>query len=104
MKFIEDYLTELFGVDVCDVNLNYAEPTNIIMSYSFGDDEYAAYRGTRETIVVAIVPFLVGVARGWVSAHGTVAEECKRLGGFFVGKEVFKCVEISKNIKEISDE
>lgn len=39
-----------------------------------------------------------------VSAHGMVAEECRRLGGFFVGKEVFKCVEISENIKEISDE
>ena len=55
-------------------------------------------------VVVAIVPFLVGVARGWVSAHGTVAEECKRLGGFFVGKEVFKCVRISEHIKEINDE
>ena len=82
MKFIEDYLTELFGVAVCDVRLNYAEPTNIIASYSFADVEYKAYRGGRETI----------------------AEECRRLGGFCVGKEVFKCVRISEHIKEINDE
>lgn len=55
-------------------------------------------------VVVAIVSFLIGMARGWVIAHWTVAEECKRLGGFFVGKEVFKCVEISEHIKEISGE
>lgn len=55
-------------------------------------------------VVVAIVSFLIGMARGWVSAHGMVAEECRRLGGFFVGKDVFKCVKISENIKEINDE
>lgn len=55
-------------------------------------------------VAIAIVSFLIGRACGWVSAHGTVAEECKRLGGFFVGKDVFKCVEISENIKELSDE
>ena len=55
MKFIEDYLTELFGVDVCDVRLHYAEPTNIIAIYSFGDDEDdTAYRGGRETIAVTV--------------------------------------------------
>ena len=54
--------------------------------------------------LVAIISFLVGRRFGWEFAHITVATECKRLGGFFVGKEVFKCVEISKHIKEISDE
>ena len=54
MKFIGDYLTELFGVDICDVRLHYAAPTNIIASYSFADDEYTAYRGGRETIVVTV--------------------------------------------------
>ena len=54
MKFIEDYLTELFGVGVCNVRLNYAAPTNIIASYSFADAEYTAYRGGRETIVVTV--------------------------------------------------
>ena len=54
MKFIEDYLTELFGVDVCDVRLNYTEPSNIVASYSFGDDEYVAYQGGREIIQVTV--------------------------------------------------
>ena len=54
MKFIEDYLTELFGVDVCDVRLHYAAPTNIIAIYSFANAEYAACRGGRETIAVTV--------------------------------------------------
>ena len=29
---------------------------------------------------------------GWVHAHLTVAGECERLGGFYVGKTVYKCV------------
>lgn len=33
MKFIEDYLTELFGVDVCGVRLSYTAPTGIIATY-----------------------------------------------------------------------
>lgn len=37
---------------------------------------------------------LVGVLIGWWSAHITVAAECERLGGFFVGQRVFKCVEV----------
>ena len=28
---------------------------------------------------------------GWVYAHATIATECKRLGGFFVGPVTFKC-------------
>ena len=54
MKFIEDYLTDLFGVDVCDVELNYKEPTDIIASYSFKDREYKALRGGRAIIQVTL--------------------------------------------------
>ena len=54
MKFVEDYLTDLFGVDVCDVRLNYTEPTDIIASYSFKDHEYEAYRGGRAIIQVTV--------------------------------------------------
>ncbi|WP_281212019.1 hypothetical protein [Pseudomonas fulva] len=28
---------------------------------------------------------------GWVHAHHTVATECERLGGFYVGRETFRC-------------
>lgn len=34
---------------------------------------------------------------GWVSAHHVVAEECRRNGGFFVGKATFKCSEVKKD-------
>ena len=54
MKFIEDYLTELFGVTVCDVRLEYLEPTRIVPSYSFVDSEYKAYRGGRGIIQVTV--------------------------------------------------
>lgn len=35
---------------------------------------------------------LVCFYAGWVYAHQTVAAECERLGGFFVGKTRYKCV------------
>ena len=54
MKFVEDYLTDLFGVDVCDVRLNYTEPTDIIASYSFKGHEYGAYRSGRAIIQVTV--------------------------------------------------
>jgi len=38
----------------------------------------------------------VGYFFGWRSAHITVAMECERLGSFFVGKKVFKCVSITE--------
>lgn len=41
-----------------------------------------------------LLGFIVGAWIGWKSAHVTVAEECKRLGGFFVGNQVFKCIEV----------
>lgn len=28
---------------------------------------------------------------GWAYAHATIATECKRLGGFFVGPVTFQC-------------
>ncbi|WP_445368844.1 hypothetical protein ACH5Y9_05500 [Methylomonas sp. BW4-1] len=32
---------------------------------------------------------------GWEAAHRTVATECKKLGKFYVGNEVFECRKIS---------
>ena len=43
----------------------------------------------------------IGLWNGWGSAHLAVAAECRRLGGFFVGKTVFKCVEV---IEQKTDE
>ncbi len=41
-----------------------------------------------------LIGIVVGYMVGWRVAHETVAEECRLLGGFFVGKAVFKCSEI----------
>lgn len=45
-------------------------------------------------VVVAIVSFLIGMAQGWVSAHGTVAEECKRLGGSLLEKKFLSVLKL----------
>lgn len=39
----------------------------------------------------ALLAFVAGVAFGWGWAHQTVAAECERLGGFFVGQKVYRC-------------
>tara|TARA_R110000851_G_scaffold330547_1_gene503498 strand:- start:26 stop:184 length:159 start_codon:yes stop_codon:yes gene_type:complete len=44
-----------------------------------------------------LLGFLVGIYVGWVKAHLTVADECKRLGRFYVRKDVFECTEIKEN-------
>jgi len=36
----------------------------------------------------------VGFWLGWRYAHLAVAEECRRMGGFFVDRTIFKCIEI----------
>lgn len=41
-----------------------------------------------------LVGILVGAWFGWTTAHIVVAEECDRLGGFFVGRRTFKCHEV----------
>jgi hypothetical protein len=40
-------------------------------------------------IITALFAFTFGL--GWVMAHNTVADECKQLGGFYVGKTVYEC-------------
>lgn len=40
-----------------------------------------------------ILAFIIG----WEAAHRTVATECKKLGKFYVGKEVFECRLISSS-------
>lgn len=41
-----------------------------------------------------LVACIVSALVGWVYAHHVVAKECERLGGFYVGKKVFKCTEV----------
>lgn len=51
-----------------------------------------------------MMEYLIGVAVGWLIgwlwAHSTIAEECRRLGAFYVGNKTYKCTEIIENKKE----
>ncbi|MCJ9258839.1 hypothetical protein [Acinetobacter baumannii] len=44
--------------------------------------------------------FLLGFIVAWFMCHNythsMIASECERLGGFFVGKKVFKCIAVEK--------
>lgn len=44
-------------------------------------------------LAVFIVIFSIGWYFGYAYAHLVVAVECDRLGGFYVGKRVFRCVD-----------
>lgn len=41
-----------------------------------------------------LVALIVGYGIGWSNAHYTVATECEKLGSFYVGSRVFKCLNI----------
>lgn len=43
-----------------------------------------------------LLGLVVGYAFGWGRAHVIVAKECERLGGFFVGEQVFKCSAVER--------
>lgn len=49
-----------------------------------------------ELIVVALVSSLAGYAFGWAKAHIVIADECRKLGGFYVGRSVFSCTEVKE--------
>lgn len=48
-------------------------------------------------ILNALFSLSIGFFIGWIYAHLVVATECRNLGGFYVGKTVFKCVEIKES-------
>lgn len=47
-------------------------------------------------VLVFVIGLFVGFFKGWVMAHHTIAVECERLGGLFVGKDVYTCVKIKE--------
>jgi len=55
--------------------------------------------------LLAIIGLLwIGWLVGWRHAHLTVATECERLGAFFVGKTVYRCMAIEpKGAAETTD-
>ncbi len=50
-------------------------------------------------LLTAIICAYLGYKSGWINAHLMVAKECERLGSFFVGKKVYKCVEVTDESK-----
>lgn len=46
-------------------------------------------------LLAVLIAFLLGKSYGWVEAHYTVAQECERLGKFFVGKRIYHCDKIT---------
>ena len=51
-------------------------------------------------ILTLMYGLILGWVIGWYDAHITVGTECKRLGAFYIGSTVFKCIAIE--IKEKS--
>lgn len=47
-----------------------------------------------DVILVLVIAAAIGFFCGWLYAHSTIAAECRKLGGFYVGKSTFKCEEI----------
>ena len=40
---------------------------------------------------LCVIVLCCAVLFGWAIAHSTVAAECEKLGGFYVGKQVYEC-------------
>jgi len=57
--------------------------------------------------VVTVWQFLLGFIVAWVVCswytHIYVANECERLGGFFVGEKTYKYIEVKKLDEEEQD-
>lgn len=45
-------------------------------------------------VTILFFGILIGWLGGWLHAHYTVAEECERLGSFYVGERTFTCTKI----------
>ncbi|WP_428242979.1 hypothetical protein [Gynuella sp.] len=41
--------------------------------------------------------FAFGIFIGWVWAHNTVADECEKLGAFYVGNKTYHCSQIKES-------
>ena len=54
VKFIEDYLTKLFGVDVCDVQIDYHSPSEAISCYLVEDEAAKAVNVGRGMLRICV--------------------------------------------------
>lgn len=52
------------------------------------------------TLVITTVT-IIAFFGGWFYAHKVIADECEKLGGFYVGSVVYRCIKIeSQNSDE----
>ncbi|HHE3654169.1 TPA: hypothetical protein ACPDWD_001486 [Pasteurella multocida] len=49
-----------------------------------------------QPLASAIILCLAFWLSGWIFAHNTIADECKKLGKFYVGKTVYECTAIKE--------
>lgn len=52
------------------------------------------------TGILLCLAVLVAYRAGYEVAHITVANECERLGAFYVGSKTYRCVEITEGEKQ----
>lgn len=53
--------------------------------------------------MLLVIGLVLGIWIGWIQAHHTIARECLKLGSFYVGNRVFKCIEIKKSLDLSTD-
>lgn len=56
--------------------------------------EILDWKDVVKVLMAVVICILIGWLGGWLHAHRTVATECRKLGSFYVGDTVFKCVAI----------
>ena len=49
------------------------------------------------TFLIVCIAYFLGFCIGKQYAHDTIATECEKLGGFFVGNRTFKCISVSES-------
>ena len=45
---------------------------------------------------ISAISFAIAFFFGYVNANSEVSTECDRLGGFYVGSKIYKCVKVEK--------
>ena len=53
-----------------------------------------------DKLLILIGSVLISYQVGYVAAHMEITLECKRLGGFYVGEQVYKCAPVEQ-LKQI---
>lgn len=48
-------------------------------------------------LILCIAAFWLGYIAGCVQTHQVIADECDRLGGFYVGDKTYACKRVTKD-------